>query len=1030
MAEKKPTGVVLVAGAGISGIKAAIELAEIGYKVVLADASPQIGGILAKLDYQFPTDHCGMCRMLPMVGREYSSEYCMRKSLYHDNIEILPFTEIGSVTGDTGYYKVDLVKKARYVKTEKCKELGHCIDVCPVEVEDEFNHRLTIRKAIYRPVPHSSPQMLAIDKDSCTECGECVKVCENNAIDLHAQDEHETREVNSIILASGVKLYNTREFEDAKSYAVSPDVISALAFERLMSATGGYNCSGILRPSDGKPAKKIAWIQCMGSRNRRQNRNYCSSICCMFALKEAVLAKEKGGEGVETTIFYMDMRTFGKGFHRYQENAVEEKGVRLVRCRVQEVIKEPDGSLMIRYFDPDTNEFFVEHYDMVVLSTGQVPHEDHKKWADLLDAKLTPQGLLATEKYSRTKLVNKHGMFICGSLMGLTDISEAISSGIAAAGEATNFLTTLEVGIIEEESIPEPKTDTSKAPSISVLICRCGKNEGDDGLDWELLSYELQRHHGVGAVNIIDSLCSKESDLVELLKKDGCNRLLVGACQPYMYRKKIKDLARKAGYHSSLVKIFDILSIARKGVREKSMENFTRRAINEIKADVQSIKFKPALHSETLPINQNALVVGGGVSGMQSALSLARRGVRVHLVERSDELGGYIGNNVKTTIDGLEPMAMVQNMKLNVFGHDNITIHLHTEVEKTTGKLGSFASTLIDTKEGSNQALQHGTTIIATGGREGTTTEYGYGQSDQILTQAELKKGLDKNELNVADAEDVVMIQCTGSREKTGRNYCSRICCMWALANAIKIKEKNPDTRVFVLYRDIMAYGFLEEYYTQARTAGVMFVTYDLNSKPKVTIVDGKPVIKFMESVLNSEIELSPDLLVLSTGVEPDESNEKLAGAFNLSLNEDGFFKEVDSKWRPVEFKQIGVYLAGTAHSPMPLNDVIMQAEAAAQKCYSYLSGREVHTATAISTIKDVLCVRCQWCITACPYEARTFDPVNNKIDIDAAACQGCGMCSVACRNNAAEVNGWSDKQMMAVIDAKLMDDLELSSAK
>jgi len=312
----------------------------------------------------------------------------MRKSLFHENIEILPFTEITSVQGDAGNYKVDLLKKARCIDPAICNEMGACIDVCPIEVEDEFNHGLTKRKAVYQAVPHNTPRMLLIDKQACTRCGECLKVCKTKAINLEAQDEVETREVHSIILASGVKLYNTQEFEDAKSYAVSPDVVTSLAFERMMSGTGTYQGDVIRRPSDGRPAKNIAWIQCMGSRNRREKRDYCSSICCMFALKEAVLAKEKGGPEVATTIFYMDMRTFGKGFQQYRDKAVDEHGVKLIRCRVQGVVVKPDGSLQMRYLDPETNEFFVKDYDLVVMSTGQIPFETHKKWADLMNTPL------------------------------------------------------------------------------------------------------------------------------------------------------------------------------------------------------------------------------------------------------------------------------------------------------------------------------------------------------------------------------------------------------------------------------------------------------------------------------------------------------------------------------------------------------------------------------------------------------------------------------------------------------------------
>jgi heterodisulfide reductase subunit A2 len=1032
MAEKKPTGTVLVAGAGISGIKAAIELAETGYKVLLTDSSTQVGGILAKLDYQFPTDHCGMCRMLPMVGREYSSEYCMRKSLYHENIEIMPFTEVVSVSGDAGKYSVELKKKARYVDPNLCNEMGKCIDICPVEVDDEFNHRLTKRKAIYRAIPHNVPQLLLIDKEACTECGECVNVCGTGAIDLKAQDEMETREVHSIVLASGVKLYNTREFEDVKSYAVSPDVVSSLAFERMLSGTGTYDNGTIKRPSDGKVAKKIAWIQCMGSRNRRQNRDYCSSVCCMFALKEAVLAKEKGGPDIETTIFYMDMRTFGKGFQQYKDNAVDEHGVKLIRCRVQEVVREPDGSLRVRYFDPDTNEFFIEHYDIVVLSTGQIPFDSHKNWAKLIDAELSPMGLLATEPYSKVKIANKQGIFMCGSLMGLTDISEAMSSGIAAAGEATNFLTTLDVETVAQENVAEPKTDDRGMPKVAVLICKCGDFAGAEVLDAKLLEKELSEVNGVGQVHIVESICSDSGrqEALDVLSKSGCNRLLVGACQPYMYRRKVKDIARKAGFNSSLVQIFDFLGISRRGIHEDDKTSWTRRALRAIKSDVASMKEKPALHVQSISINKAALVVGGGIGGMQSALSLARRGIPVHLVEKTGELGGFAGNSIASTVDGLAPMEMAKDMKLKVFEHKNITVHLNAQVEKTEGTIGFFDSKIVYNENGESAYLHHGAVIMATGGREGATDEYGYGQADNIMTQFEFKQGLENGNVDLSSAEDVVMIQCVGSREKGKREYCSRICCMWAVANALKIKEKNPDTRVFVLYRDVMTYGFLEQYYTKARLAGVIFISYELNSKPQVEIVDGKPVVSFTESVLNSPIELLPDYLVLSTGVDPEPSNQAMAKAFSLELDHDGFFTEADSKWRPIELKQIGTFLAGVAHSPMPLPDVIMQAEAAAQKAYTYLSGGELQTARITSTVKDSLCIRCQRCITVCPFGARSYNEVEHRIDVDSAGCQGCGMCAVACRNNAAEVSGWSDRQLMSVIDSQLSDDLELSTAK
>jgi len=1023
MTDKKQIGTVLVAGAGVSGIKAAIELAEIGYKVLLTDSSPQIGGILAKLDNQFPTDHCGMCRMLPMVGREYVSQYCMRKSLYHENIEILPFTELTEVEGDAGNYKIELLKRARYIDTDKCNGLGECINVCPVEVDDEFNHGLTKRKAVYQPVPHSTPQMLLVDIDACTKCGECVKVCPTNVINLEAKDETQAREVHAIILASGIKLYNTREFEDAKSYTVSEDVVSALAFERIISGSGTYD-GEIKRPSDGKPAKRIAWIQCMGSRNRRQKRDYCSSICCMFALKEAVLAKEKGGKDVESTIFYMDMRTFGKDFYRYYEKAIDEHGVKLIRCRVQGVKLEPDGSLGVRYFDPETNEFVVGTYDMVVMSTGQIPYGDHKKIADLLNVELTPQGLLPTEDYDKVKLV-KSGVFVCGSLMGLTDISEAISSGIAAAGQTSSLLSSLDVTTIEEEAIPEPTAKDRDMPLVSVILCKCGEKVSDSGIDFDVLGNELQKLNNVGEVNIIDTVCKDEGKeaVLELLGKSKCNRLLIGACHPFMYRKSLKNLAKKAGFTASLLEIFDLSSIVHKSLSKSPAVDWTKQAFNEIRSGIENLKLKPALHVETLPINQTALVVGGGITGMHSAFSLAERGVNVHLIEKTDTLGGYAGTEIEHTIDGLAPVSMAKDLKLKVLEHKNIIVHMNCKVVNTEGFLGAFETKLKDLKKEKNSYLNHGAAILATGGHEGATSEYEYGNSDQILTQAELKKGLFTGAIDVSKAQNIVMIQCVGSREKQGREYCSRICCIGAIANALTIKEKNPNVRIFILYRDVMTYGFTEQYYTKARLAGIVFVNYSLDDKPKVELSEGKPVITFNEHVLNSEIEMSPDLLILSTGIDPESSNKELGDAFGLPVNEDGFFVEADSKWRPIEFQKVGLYLAGTAHSPMTLKDAILQAEAAAQKTYAYLSGREVYTAHVISKVHDAICVRCRRCVDICPYGARSYDEVLDKIIVDGATCQACGMCGVACQNNAAEVMGWSDKQIMAVIDAKLSSD-------
>jgi heterodisulfide reductase subunit A len=1028
MTEKTAIGKVLVVGAGISGIKAALELAETGYKVVLADSSPHIGGILAKLDHQFPTDHCGICRMLPMVGRDYASQFCMRKGLYHENIEILPYTEVTAVSGDVGKFSVDLKKKPSYVDSAKCNGLGECIKVCPMEGHDDFNHDLTRRKAIFQMVPHNLPNMLRVDRDACSGCTEqpCLEVCPNGAIDFDQQEESETRQVNAIILAAGSKLWDT-EVEDAKSYAVSPDVVTALGFERILSPSGTYD-GVIRRPSNGEPAKKIAWIQCMGSRNRRLGRDYCSSICCMFALKEAVLAKEKGGPDTETTIFYMDMRTFGKDHFRYFEKAVD-MGVRLVRCRVQQVHADTDGSLKIRYFDQETNEFKVEEFDMTVLSTGQAPFAEHKNFSEILNLDLNEQQLLPADTINKVRL-SKPGVFICGSFMGLTDISEAVSSGIAAAGEASKVLAGLDVTTVNQVQTEEqPDTDAdTKAACIDLILCKGFADKEGYELNSELLTEALSSSGSVDKVHILDTVYTEEgrAQLTDILSKSDANRLLIGADKPLTYQTKLHKIAEQAGFHPSLVKVFDISAALG---QDNSGDSLTLRLIRETRSSIDRLRFTPALEAATMQTHQSALVVGGGIVGMYTALSLAERGASVHLVERAEKLGGYAGNEVSATVEGLNPMALAEDLSRKMSDNDQITVHLHSDILSSSGSSGRYETQIKEHDSGLILSIEHGAAILATGNQKSPTTAYHYEESDRIQTQSEFGKALRADEINLDKAEDIVMIQCVDSREKEAREYCSRVCCMGALQNALLIKEKKPDARVFILYRDMMSYGSYERYYTEARSKGVIFVTYDPAQKPGVEVKNGKPVVKFRDPVLDAEIEVAADWLLLSTGIETDPGNQPLAETFGLSLNQDGFFHEADPKWRPVEFQRLGFYAVGIANAPMTLREAIMQAEAAAQKSSVFLSGREISFAREVSTIHDALCIRCQRCVDICPYGARSFDADSDQVVVDSAICQACGMCAVTCRNSAAEVRGWNDKQMLAMIDAQLMDDQTLTTA-
>ena len=1016
MAEERRIGTVLVVGAGISGIKAAMELAETGYKVILTDISPQVGGILDMLDYQFPNDRCGMCRMLPMIGRESGSQFCLRKGLYHDNIEILASTDVVAIDGDVGAYQVHLTTKPAYIDKDICCECGKCIDVCPVETGDAFNYGLTTRKAIYQPVPHGNPKKYVLDTQTCTRCGKCLEVCHVGAINLDAMQTERSVGVQAIIFASGIKLHDPHLSEEGKSYTVSPDVVTGLQFERMLSSSGTYDGT-IRRPSDGKEARRFAWIQCVGSRNRHQKNPFCSSVCCMFALKEAVLAHKKGGEGVETTIFYMDMRTFGKDFYRYQEKAEHEHGVKKIRCRVQGVRKDKDGELQIRFFDPSTQTFSTRAFDVVILSTGQNPFAEHKRVAELTGVELTDAGLLQKHGLEKVRL-SKPGIYTCGSLMGLTDISEAITSGTAAAGKVSELLSSQDVRFMDREIPPVSQASDNQLPALIVVLCRCGEKDGQRAQGMETLAAALKNQPGVTEIHIVDSICTDtgREGLRSLLEKSQGNRLLIGACNQYLYRNKLKRTVRAAGLNMSLVKIFDFHGQVEK--QDFAIEQSTvQTLVRAIRPEIEDLKFRMPLHEKILPVEHRALVVGGGISGMEAAISLARRGVEVVIVEQSSTLGGYAGNRISTTITGLDTRAVAGSLQERIEKSPNITVHLNSRVRDSRGILGAFESTIVCDETGEKIPVEHGVTILATGCREDSTDEYGYGTSERILTQGEFSQKLATDD--ISDVQNIVMIQCVGSREKGKKEYCSRVCCLGALRNALELKEKNPDARIVILYRDIMTYGDYEKYYTQARCKGIIFVNYSLDNKPKVELKDGLPLVSFTENVLDVPAEMQADLLVLSTGLAPGASNNELSRVFgNLEQNQDGFFVEADSKWRPVECNKAGVYVVGTAHSPRTIQGSVMQAQAAAQKAYAYLSGRVVHTAQEVSTTHDALCSRCRRCVQACPYDARRYDETYDRIVVDPAACQACGICAATCPNNAAEVLGWRDKQMLAVLDS------------
>ncbi len=1009
---------VLVVGAGVAGIRSALDLAETGYEVLLTDNSPAIGGILSKLDVQFPSDHCGMCRMLPFVGRENASQFCMRKSLYHDNITILPDTEVVACEGEQGKFSVTLKHKARWVNTELCLGDGACADACPVEVPDQFNEGLTTRKAIYRPVPQNLPNLCVIDRDACTKCGECLKVCPTGAINLDAEDHEEEVTVGAVVLAVGSGLYDPSEEPNFYEFGRSPHVLTSLGFERAVSENGTY-AGKLLRPADGKEAKRIAWLSCVGSRNRRLKRDYCSSVCCMFALKEAVLAKERGGPDAVAAFFYMDLRTFGRDYYRYQD-AAEEKGVRLVRCRSHAVFTNADGDPVIRYFGAD-GQPREEAFDLVVLAAGQSPTRETAHLGEIFDFEIGENGFVVTDD-ARRVLTTRPGVYACGSFTGLKDINETLIEASAAASEAGKLMRSQG---LPRKSPPPPRKEKPvdrELPAMGVVLCRWPQEEGAHQFDFDHLAKEVRKIHRVVDVHVVDEACRQGITVVEeALTATRANRVLFAACLPYVYKQGLRSVALDRGFNSALVDVVDLRGVVRHADPSTDGKDAFSLAFELILSSVDALAVKDPVHATHCPVEHRALIIGGGPAGMQAALSLIRHGIEVVLVERTSELGGH-ALALRTTLEGLDPHKLVKGMAEEVRSSNGIRLLTNSEVIHSSGRAGCYRSLVRVEGEGEPVEIHHGATIVATGGLEAATDKYGYGQSEAVLTQGELERALADGEIGPEKLGQVVMIQCVGSRDKEEHAYCSRVCCSSALKNAKKVLELNPEARVMVLYRDIMTYGFKERFYTEARSRGVLFSSYDPDQKPEVVIEDGKPVVTYRDEILDDDLEIRPDLLVLSTGMVPTNDTD-LPKILGLNLTEDGFLEEADYKFRPVETLKEGVYVCGLAHSPRSIPESLAMAEAAAMRALTVLSQHELVSARLVSVVHEAYCATCELCVKLCPYEARSVE--EGRIVVDELACQGCGICVASCPSGAATFAGLAERQVMASLDAQLSAALE-----
>jgi heterodisulfide reductase subunit A len=969
----------------------------------------------------------------------------------HPLIEVITNAEVIGCEGEPGRFRVKVRKNPRYVREDRCVACGRCVDSCPVVGGNEFDLGLKARKAIYRQFPQSVPATYTIDPEACINffgflsekqrnrlkkvheakkrkkadyrsnllvCGHCAQVCDVHAIDFDMVAEEVERDVGAILVAVGFQEFDARKLGNY-GYGRFPNVVTSLELERMLTPSG-VTQGHVVRPSDLKTPRRIVFVQCVGARGEG-GRPYCSRFCCMNAVKDSLLVRQHDPEVEAVTILYTDLRAFGKGFDDFVKRSLDEQSATYVRGR---------PSKIDHLAADDTLEIFVEDTlahkqrripaDLVVLSVAAAPNDGAPQLAALLQIGTDQYGFIARADPAISAVeTSRPGVFVCGSAVGPQVIPDCVAQASAAAARAQLFLTGHRVK--EEKATVEP-LDLSGPPRVGVLVCHCGVNIAG-ALDVEDLARYAATIPDVVTARTHMFACSStgQEELIALVKEHGLNRIVIAACTPRTHEPIFRETCARIGFNPYLLEMVNIRDQC-SWVHTQHRAEAQRKARDLIRMGVARARHLEPLQQGDVPMTRGALVIGGGIAGIQAATDIAAQGFPVTLVEKTARLGGRLAEpNLKFMYPNLRPAAEVLEQKIARLHESGARVLLNTEIEKITGFVGNFQARL----SGNGEVLPIGAIVLATGADlYDPHGEYRYAELPNVLTSEQLEKLFCvKPELLAGGGKvrSVAFVLCVGSRDPHSFSGCSRYCCPTAIKQAMLLRHEGIEATIF--YRDIRTISTgAEEMYREARGMGVLFVRVPPGEKPRVMGEKRAEAVRCRDDLLGRTVEVGVDLVVLSVGMRPRQPDtDKFHEMLKASVGLDGFFLERHPELAPVETAVDGVLLAGTAQGPKDVVDTVAQASAAAAKASVFLANERIKLDAAVSVVDQEKCRGCGQCVDICEFHAPCLvetAPGVYAAEINPSLCKGCGTCTSWCPSGAIRAQHFTDRQIQAMIDA------------